>query len=197
MMDASPDSIQTYIPYYLTQEQKEGLAKALATFPHIIDYYLNGYESEMLQGDAWAGLEIIRFEDGARNRIKGIVLSNTCDIAPENRRDFPRKIIFAPIIRLSNYAKSLLKNGLTQDQIDSRFQAIRNQSVSAMFYLPQGAGLDGEYVALLDDLHTVPAKAFEGAEERKKLFTLNMVGFYLFLFKLSVHFCRFHEEVAR
>lgn len=49
----------------------------------------------------------------------------------------------------------------------------------------------------LDDLHTVPLHAFERVAEKKKLFTLTLVGFYLFLFKLSVHFCRFHEEVAR
>ena len=66
-----------------------------------------------------------------------------------------------------------------------------------MFYLPKGGALEDEYVALLDDLHSIPAHAFERVAEKKKLFTLSMVGFYLFLLKLSVHFCRFHENVAR
>ena len=82
-------------------------------------------------------------------------------------------------------------------QINDRFQAIREQRVTTMFYLPKGGSLEEEYVALLDDLHTVPARIFEQVAERKKLFTLSLVGFYLFVLKLSVHFCRLHEEVAR
>jgi hypothetical protein len=75
--------------------------------------------------------------------------------------------------------------------------AIREQSITSIFYLPKGAALDAEHIALLDDLHTVPLGYFSGKEERSKLFTLGMTGFYLFLFKLSVHFCRFHESVPR
>lgn len=196
-MVVSPESIQDHLPYYLTREQKEGLVKALAAFPRPIDYYINQHLMEMLQGDGWAGLELIRFEDGARNRIKGIVLSNSCDIDPNNKRDFPARIVFAPIIKLSRFADLLMANGLSQDQVESRFHTIREQKVTSMFYLPKGGELGDEYVALLDDIHTIPARSFNMIDERKKLFTLSLVGFYLFLLKLSVHFCRFHEEVAR
>lgn len=196
-MVVSSESIQDHLPYYLTREQKDGLVKALASFPRPIDYYINQYLTEMLQGDGWSGLEVIRFEDGARTRIKGIVLSNSCDIDPNNKRDFPARVVFAPIIKLNKYAELLLANGVSQGQIESRFQTIREQKVTSMFYLPKGFELDDEYVALLDDVHTIPARAFDLIEERKKLFTLSLVGFYLFLLKLSVHFCRFHEEVAR
>lgn len=54
-----------------------------------------------------------------------------------------------------------------------------------------------ECIALLDDLHTIRLDSFEGIQERNKILTLNQIGFYIFLFKLSVHFCRFHEEVDR
>jgi hypothetical protein len=196
-MPISAESIQEQIPYYLTKQQKEGLIKALNDFPYSTQYYSTLYPHDLLQGDGWGQFEVIRFEDGVRDKIKGIVLSNSCDISPENKRDLPPKLTFAPIIKLANYAQLLQRNGLTQEQIGSRFQAIREQRVTSMFYLPKGSALDGEHVALLDDLHTVPLHAFERVAEKKKLFTLTLVGFYLFLFKLSVHFCRFHEEVAR
>jgi hypothetical protein len=196
-MSITAEAIQAHIPYYLTQEQRDGLIKALGEFPRPIQYYIGLYPNELLQGDGWEKLEIIHFEDGSRDWIKGIVLSNSCDISSGNKRDTPPKITFAPITKLGSYAQLLLTNGLTQQQIDDRFQAIREQRVTTMFYLPQGGALDEEHVALLDDLHTVPAYAFERVAERKKLFTLSLVGFYLFLLKLSVHFCRFHEEVAR
>jgi hypothetical protein len=86
---------------------------------------------------------------------------------------------------------------MTQKQIDDRFEAIREQRVSTMFYLPKGGELGEEHVALLDDLHTLPFQIFEANTERKKLFTLSMVGFYVFVFKLSFHFCRFHENIER
>ena len=196
-MSITPETIQTQIPYYLTQAQKDGLIKALDEFPRPIQYYIGLYPNELLQGDGWEKLEIIRFENGSRDKIKGIVLSNSCDISPNNKRNMPPNITFAPIIKMANYAQLLLKNGLTQQQIEDRFQSIREQRITTMFYLPKGSALDEEYVTLLDDLHTVPAHAFEQVAERKKLFTLSLVGFYLFLLKLSVHFCRFHEEVAR
>jgi ATP-dependent helicase YprA (DUF1998 family) len=196
-MSISAETIQAQIPYYLTQEQKDGLVKALAEFPNPIQYYISRYPNELLQGDGWEKLEIVRFENGARDKIKGILLSNSCDISADNKREIPPKITFAPIIKLSNYSELLLKSGLTQQQINDRFQKIREQRITTMFYLPKSGSLEEEHVALLDDLHTVPAQAFEKVTERKKLFTLSLVGFYLFLLKLSVHFCRFHEEVAR
>ena len=196
-MPISSDAIQTHVPYYLTKDQKDGLIKALGDFPRQIQYYVGLYPHEVLQGDGWERLEVIRFEDGTRDRIKGIVLSNSCDISPDNERDTPPKITFAPIIKLKNYSQLLLRNGLSQQQIDDRFVAVREQRITSMFYLPKGGALDDEYVALLDDLHSIPANAFEQVAEKKKLFTLSMVGFYLFLLKLSVHFCRFHEKIAR
>jgi hypothetical protein len=196
-MAIDPETLTSQIPYYLTREQKDGLLKALNEFPRPVPYYIDRYQDELLQGDGWARFDIVDFETGARDRIKGIVLSNSCDISIENKREVPPKITFAPIIKLGKYAQLLLKNNLTKQQIEDRFNAIREQRVTSMFFLPRGGALDEDHVALLDDLHTVPAIAFQQVNDQRKLFTLSMVGFYLFLLKLSVHFCRFQEEVAR
>ena len=195
-MEITVETIQTQIPYYLTQDSKENLAKALQDFPEI-NYYTSLYPTDILQGDGWNKFEIIKFEDCVRKEIKGIVLSNTCDISPDNSRQIPPKITFAPIIKLNSYSELLKSKGIDQQRIDSRLQTIREQKVTTMFFLPRGEILDDDYVALLDDLHTIPFNVFETKKERVKQFTLSQVGFYLFLLKLSVNFCRFHENIER
>jgi hypothetical protein len=195
-MVIDPQTMETYFPYYLTQERKEGLAIELSKFSDgNIDYYTDKLPDDILQGDGWYGFEVINFADGARRKTVGVVLSNTCDISSENRRDLPVKIVFAPVIKLDRYKKILENSALTTEQIASKFAAIREQKVTTIFYLPANNALGGECIALLDDLHTMPAQAFQG--NRRKLFTLGMAGFYLFLLKLSIHFCRFHEELPR
>lgn len=196
-MEINTEAIQTQIPYYLTQESKENLVKALSNFPRHITYYINLDQEKILQGDGWTSLELIRFDDGERRFVKGILLSNSCDMDCENKRDFSPKITFSPIVNLARYLESLVSANIDKNKIDAKINAIKEQKVSTLFYLPKGAGLNDDYVALLDDVYTVPFPAFTAQNNKHKLFTLSQVGFYLFLFKLSVHFCRFHEDIVR
>lgn len=196
-MPVDSDSIAAQLPSYLTQEAKEHLAGALNAFPDCGPYYIDRYKTEVLQGDGWSHLEIVRFEDGARRPIRGILLSNSCDIDPANPRPLPARLVFAPIVKLARYADKLRQAGVAADRLENTLAAIREQRVTSLFYLPAGGRLDDEYIAILDDLHNVPYPAFAKSGGREKLFTLSQVGFYLFLFKLSVHFCRFHENVPR
>jgi hypothetical protein len=81
--------------------------------------------------------------------------------------------------------------------VEDKLAAIRAQTVSSVFYLPAGGALESEHIAVLDDLHTIPLATFTAEASREKLFTLRQMGFYLFLMKLSIHFCRFQENIAR
>lgn len=192
------DSIDAHIPYYLAKEQKEGLIKALNDFhTRPIEYFINQYQDEMLQGDGWRGLQIIRLTDGERKSIKGVILSNSCDISPDNKRELPVQISFAPLIKLSNYQATLKNAGLNDAQINSKLDSIKSQKVTNIFYIPGGGVLDEDYITYLGDMHSIPLQYFQDHCEKEKIFTLSMVGFYLFVFKLSVHFCRFHENVSR
>jgi hypothetical protein len=195
-MDLSSDELKVHIPYYLTENQKSGLSKAFLDFSNEkeVDFYINGYEKEKLQGDGWSKLKILRFSDGERANIKGIILSNTCDISPENQRSFPTKITFAPLVKLSNYTQLLYSSKLSKQQVSDKVEMIKKQKVTSIFFLPSSKNIDDDYIAILDDIHTVPSSATTDSE---KIFTLSMFGFYLFVFKLSIHFCRFHEEVQR
>lgn len=195
-MSINLESIQSHIPYYLTQEAKENLVKALEAFPNV-NYYTRLYNDDILQGDGWNSLEVINFYDSSRKQIKGIILSNSCDISTDNKRSTPVNLIFAPLIKLSNFSALLTVKGISEEKVQNKLLSIRNQLVSSIFYLPKGGCLDEEYLALLDDVHTKPFEIFHSNHQKSKLFTLSQVGFYMFLLKLSVHFCRFHENVFR
>ena len=196
-MQITSESIKDQIPYYLSQKAKEHLAKALDQFPRQIDYYTNLYKEEFLQGDCWTSVDVLRFEDGAKKSIRALLLSNSCDAAPENKRDLPTKLSFASMVKLERYVDLLKNAGLDQKQIEAKVVAIKEQRVTSLVYFPKGAALEEDYVALLDDIHTVPSQAFIARNEKTKLFALSNVGFYLFVLKQSVHFCRLHEEVVR
>ena len=201
-MSFDADALRQQIPYYLTADpdQRAFLTelKALSEGSnrgYFIASNFDPFLAEMLQGDGWRGFQLFSFKSGTRSTIRGIILSNSCDISLENERVLPPKITFAPIVRLSSIETRFQERGLNSEQINSRLQTIRLQSVTNMFYLPADEPLDEEHVALLDDLHSMPVEVHR--ETAEKLFTLSMAAFYLFVFKLSVHFCRLQENVDR
>ena len=184
-----------HFPDYLTRPEKTRLAEALEQYENA-NYYTRMWPDDLLQGDGWSGLDIISVENGDRGRVKGITLSNSCDIDPTNRRDMPARITFAPLVTLRGFKDRLSEAGMAANQIDDKIAAIRKQYVTSLFYLPTGANLSEDHIALLDDLHTLPLRMFQNAD-RPKLFTLSQAGFYLFVVKLSIHFCRFSEGISR
>ncbi len=200
-MTLDAETLKQQIPYYLTAEpaQKallDGLEalKQGATAGYFIQMLFDPHAKSMLQGDGWMGFQVFSFGSGRRSSVRGIVLSNSCDLSPENERALPAKITFTPIVKLSAIRARFEERDFDPVQVEGKLNAIRKQSVTDMFYLPTDGPLSEEYVALLSDLHSMPATAHKQDE---KLFTLSMAGFYLFIFKLSVHFCRLHEKVVR
>lgn len=202
-MNITPENLKDSIPFYLTSapEQKELVENLEAIMRGArTGYYLNrsqdAYVDERLQGDGWRGLPLFSFETGKRKEVRGILLSNTCDVAPENDRTLPPKLVFVPIIRLSAIEARFAAKNISPAQTAGKIKAIKEQVATSIFYLPAGGPLEEDYVALLDDVHSVPISAHDN-DNKEKLFTLSMAGFYLFVFKLSVHFCRLKENVDR
>ncbi|MHB1052007.1 MAG: hypothetical protein ACYCZT_02890 [Thiobacillus sp.] len=196
-MELSVENLSKFFPYYLTEERKAGLLAALKGIPDQRPYYVTLVDPEPLQGDGWAGLQILRFEDGSRDRVKGVVMTNSCDLAADNTRLLPPLLTFAPLVRLKDYVALLESNGIPQSRLTQHTQDVRGQAINSLFYLPAGLGLAEEHIVLLQDLHTIPLVAFNADSEKSRMFSLSDVGFYLFVFKLSVHFCRLHENVDR
>lgn len=194
----STEQLADQIPYYLTAEEKKGLLKALEDWPRPIQYYINRYKDELLQGDTWRNVPVVNYSTREVKAVPAIILSNSCSVDPANERSVPPNVVVSPLLSLEKYRLMLVAAQVKAEAINQKIVAIKEQKVNNIFYLPQGGDLKTESIAVLDNLYSLPASMLTGEEvEAEKLNTLATVGFYLFLFKLSIHFCRFHEKVQR
>ena len=192
------EQIKLYLPKYLTTDQREELYEDLKKFPDIPSYYLNNEElgQKLLQGDGWQGFIVIEFATGDRKTVSGVILSNSCDISPENVRALPVNVLFAPLIELQKYIDLLRASGKDHAQIGNIVDSVRKQRTNSIFYLPECPSSIRESLILLDDIHAHPLQDFLNRQP-SSLFTLSQCFFYIFLIKLSIHFARFQEGVQR
>ena len=153
----------------------------------------------LIKGDGYDSMpfvNLMKIEDGYKFH-SGIILSNTCDMAPENERLYSSSIIYAPIIELKKYEETLLKNNIQEAAIKNHINAIRKQSITSIFFLPCNTSI-ADSIVFLDRIMSIDNSFFSRKELiNKRLFSLSDYGFYLLLFKLSVHFSRIQEKVNR
>lgn len=186
----------TRIPAYLFPDDKVRLWDELRDFPRGVNYFASQpLAVEFLQGDAWEGFELLDFATGNRKVVRGIILSNTCDISPENSRDVPPNVVFAPIVNLAKYLQLLSDNGKSKQSTNSFLETLKRQEITSAFYIPSAEGVE-ESIVLFDQLSSHPFSHFNSTT-RRILFRLGQFGHYLLLIKLSIHFCRFQEKVNR
>lgn len=189
-------SYKDFLPYYLTAEQKLGLANALKDFSERSHMYTQSFPDLTLQGDYWENIPFMDFS-GKKAPIKVVVLSNSCDIDPGNERDLPVYMTYAPVIGLSKYEQMLVKKGIDGKKVAAKMESIRTQKITNMIFLPASGAVEDETVVLLDRAVSIPYQAFVDTPDRRKVTSLNQLGHYLLSFKLSIHFCRMHEGLAR
>jgi hypothetical protein len=107
-MTLDAESIKRQIPFYLSSEDKRALVENLWAISkgedtdYILSNYYNDFQDQMLQGDGWRGLLVYSFETNEVRPIRGIILSNSCDVDPSNKRDLPVRLSFAPWSALTN-----------------------------------------------------------------------------------------------
>lgn len=156
------------------------------------------HEISILQGDVYDQVPcVMRGNDSlvlAPRRV--LLVSNSCDAASENPRPLPLDLTVAPLLRLSRYRQMLIDKGVLQEKADASIEAIKRQEKTNVVYLPAGAGLEEEMVALLDKLQSLPSSDFERASPRR-LAVLTQRGYWILLVKLAMHFSRPHEGVER
>ena len=197
------ESLRQHIPHYLTTEDRRALVRELkaisqgGTGSYILSSHRDSFEDDMLQGDGWRGFQLFLFDTGIRRSVRGLVLSNSCDIDPDNKRDVPARVVFAPLVKFAQFEDILRASGIGNEKISEKLAAIRAQKTTNLFFLPSGGPLREDHIVRLDDIHSMPLSAHIDSADREKLFTLSNVGFYMLVFKLSVHFCRLHEKVNR
>lgn len=197
MQDDFLDNVALALPNYLTVEDKKKLLGQLRQFPDCTDYYgaIPG-ETEPVQGDGWRGLCAIDFASGARELVLGLVVSNSCDIARARDPDQDQRLLFAPVLDLDRYLNFLRESGKAHDYIVSTSHNIRCQYTDRLFYLPAMHGLFGESVVPLDAIHSQPLSSID-PNAISRVWTLSTYGWYMLLFKLSIHFTRMSEAVSR
>jgi len=196
------DEIKKYLPKYLSREATEKLFQDLKDFPENIHNRLYGdileSEKDVFQGDGLNDMPVINLPDPQVKNGYVLVLSNTCDISPDNKRIFSPRIMYCPIVRLSNFIKVLKKRLVSEERINQFVKDVKKQEISSIFYLPEGGQLDEEYIALFDNTNSCHIKVISNDKmPEQRLFSLSNYGFYLFLFKLSIHFTRIREAVER
>ncbi len=201
MMDLA-DKIQLYLPQYLSAESQKIMKEELARFP------MDGTKDSvytcaldkadyLLQGDGIKGMPYIKFPDMKIADVPALLLSNTCDMATDNKRMYGSRVIYAPILNLEKF-EAKLKKEFGRDRAASLIHDIRKQHISQILYLPKGGKLDYEGIVFFDHAISIPLEkeiVYKSCENR--LFTFSNFGFYLFLLKLSIHFTRIQERVDR
>lgn len=197
------DSFSVFLPQYLTEDIKEVLKRELGQFTNgeivksVFTSQLAASDS-IYQGDGLRDLLVVNLPDTRVASSKGLVVSNTCDIDPSNKRYFPSMIAYCPIFRLDKYQTMLEGSGLySSEQITQHLENIRKQLITQIFYLPAG-GIEGEGLVFLDRLcHSSSDHIDRSDLKNRRLFSLSQFGHYLFLFKLSIHFTRMNDKVVR
>ena len=202
-MNLDNESIQRHLPHYLTTEERGALHGALKDISegrsaeYLLSDYHDSFKGQMLQGDGWRGFELFEFKTGTRHLVPGIVLSNTCDVDPNNPRDIPSKIIFSPLVPLTVYETKLRDAGVDDKRLANKMTSIKEQKITDTFYLPASGNLAEDHVIRFDDIHSMPMDVHSESQSSKKLFTLSNLGFYMLVLKLSIHFCRLQENINR
>lgn len=207
--------IRTFLPKYLTPEMQENLFHQVKEyFPSVVNpevvYFSIPEKNYFYQGDCVVDIPFAQFLGGQFGTayMKGVVASNTCDISPENSRLDPSYVQFASVFSLSEYISILEKQGISAARIKSFLNDLKGNRISNLFYLPEknenGKIVLEESFVRLDVNTSLPIDILnddtynkEYAPNGDRIFSFSNYGFYVFLLKLSIHYCRFREGVFR
>ncbi len=195
--------LELFLPKFLSAESNKELFDSLKDFPNNMDtrFYTNYLSSENIiyQGDGICDMLVVNLPDKTVNAVPSMILSNTCDMDLGNIRNFSSQIVYSPIFNLKKYQQALNKNSKkTKAQIDSHVEAIKNQEITQIFYLPKFADKLDDSIVFFDRVCNCKNESIPRDNLRnRRLFTLSDYGAYLFILKLSIHFTRIHDRVER
>lgn len=195
-MPPSIDEASSFLHKFLRPERRAELFSELDRLPQTQSYYAENSDQALLQGDGWENVDFLNVETGVRQAIRVVILSNTCDMAWENERDVPIRMTISPLVRVSKFIDLLRRQKVDEAVIQNKLESLRRQEISNIFYFPKGMA-DDEYIIFFDDVQSQSPKTFFDKVEKKRIFSLSQPGFWYFLVKLAIHFCRANESVVR
>ncbi|HFA50795.1 MAG TPA: hypothetical protein ENJ95_17445 [Bacteroidetes bacterium] len=203
--------VEHLFPEYLTKLEKGRLLKALAQFKDETEkkkwsskIYTNFYGKSrygyFLQGDM---VREIRYPDYVpqnksfdRTFTDALILSNTCDLEKSNLRKMRKQVVMAPLLEMGQFVEEASNYKGAKEII----LGIKAQTVSNIFYLPPSPNNGKEYVCHFDKAFWFPTaelNSYLPDIKQTRIHSLDYFGYYLFLVKLSYHFCRLPEEKQR
>ncbi len=196
------EELKKYLPKYLSEENYRNLLSELKSFPDNIDarMYTSFLNNDILyQGDGIDNMPIIDLAKGSKDikLVSALILSNTCDMDLSNIRMFPSSIMYAPIIKLSNYQSVLKQHCSDTDKVNNHILNLKQQKITQIMYLPATGKME-ESLVFLDRVYSIDNKYINRSNLKDiRFFSFSDYGFYLLVFKLSVHFSRIQEKVNR
>lgn len=201
------------LPPYLLNPAKEELRKILISdFPFSKDsnkvYGFLTDRNNFYQGDCLQEIPFFYIDDNSEVEViynNAILLSNTCSVSVENQRTIDSDVNFGVVLSLTDFINYLISMKVHQQKIDNFIVDVKDNKINNILFLPsfKGDGYDfPESIVRFDRITTIPmvmltnySKEYYTAGDR--LFSFSDYGIYLFLFKLSVFFCRFGEGIGR
>jgi hypothetical protein len=160
-------------------------------------FYSSRKFEQRMQGDALNGAPyIVAKNPPALRTTQVMVLSNSCDISPENQREERPMVTIAPLIRVSKWRDRFIAAGMKVARIDTKLKSLRAQEVTNKLFLPKGQGLDEDSIVPLDHMQSIPTSMLD-ASNPTTLAVLSQAAHWLLCVKLSIHFSRLQEGVRR
>ena len=156
------------------------------------DYFLQGDILRSVRQPNW-NVETHKFE---KIYAKALILSNTCDMDMTNDRVIPKEIVLAPLTPFADFVEEL-GTLLKGEKLERIIQGVISQIYSNVFYLPPVQSTNDDYVCFFDNVFWFPTEelnTFVADMPQNRIASLDYFGYYLFLVKLSYHFCRLPEE---
>ena len=198
------EDFKKYLPRYLSSLSSKELFDGLKDFPENMNkrFYTDEIsldEDIIYQGDGIRDLPFIVFPSTKTGNLKAVILTNTCDNDINNKRLNTSYICYSPLILLDSYKESLLKNSQqSKESVRGHIDSIKRQEATQFFYFPRGGNLENDSIIDFSLICSCTNKSIARESLRqKRLFSLSNYGFYLLLFKMSIHFCRMGENIDR
>jgi hypothetical protein len=196
-----PEDLSVYLPKHLSPASKDELLAGLQDFPSSPPerYYTSALNGEEIsyQGDCLLYLLFVDLPDSTTAvEGLGLVVSNTCDTDPSNKRDLLPRLIYCPVISLQKFALLLQQSGVTQKRVEAVLESVRSQRITNLLFLPAFGGLTDDSAALLDKVTNCRSTSVTEVS-RRRVQSLSNFGHYLLLYKLSIHLTRFNDNVDR
>lgn len=201
------DKIENLIPKELSEQRKGRLRDGLNQFhssntdsKNYTEFYSESNYPYFLQGDMIRDLRFPFWDsstmDFSKRYYDAVIISNTCDLDELNKRQIPKQIVIAKLIRLEDFEEGLRLHQVNNPELI--LKNLRNQEYSNIMYFPEINGV--EYLATLDELSSVTLDEIINLKsdfDQNRIKSLDLFGHYLFVFKFSYHLCRLPEETDR